>query len=597
MQVRLSAFSIIVFYALGILQGCTGVITGQGRVPPDGGGMPRPSNGVSVQDRSTFPETQGMEDQDTACSYFYFLWGRYAELQLEFEAALEAYEKAVICDPASPFLSRKIPLVLMKMNRQKEAQSWLESYLKDNPEAVSMRLLLARSLVGQNEIDRAITQYEMLCEQYPDRPGPHLLLAELYLSHKDFSKTRAILEKMIDAHLNPYAAKILMAQSYEAQKKISQAVSWYKEALAENWSSQVLMAMGKLLVEEEQYLAAIASFREILERDQYDEHARLALIQVYQLQGHEEQTLAELEKLRSFSEQPAMVDLAIARLYARKEEYTKAIEILEKRVANGSLPEAEILLARLYYRTGQNDLALEKLETITVQEELFTDALSLKVHILQELDRSLEAIQLVEKQLGQPEARSPELYAILALLYHRQGQEDMVEMTYARGMAEFPWHDQLLYEYGLFFDSRGDREAAIEIMQKVITLNPDNVGALNYIGYSWADASTNLDQALSFIQKAVSLRPNNGYIRDSLGWVYFKMGEIDRAVTELEKAVELVPEDATIREHLGDAYLEKGMLPQALATYKKAGQLEKEDSADPQNLREKIQMIEKRLVP
>jgi len=81
---------------------------------------------------------------------------------------------------------------------------------------------------------------------------------------------------------------------------------------------------------------------------------------------------------------------------------------------------------------------------------------------------------------------------------------------------------------------------------------------LNYLGYSWVDQGLNLDKAIEMIRKAVSLRPNDGYIVDSLGWAYYRLGRYDDAVRELERAIELRPEDPVINDHLGDAYWKVG---------------------------------------
>jgi len=78
------------------------------------------------------------------------------------------------------------------------------------------------------------------------------------------------------------------------------------------------------------------------------------------------------------------------------------------------------------------------------------------------------------------------------------------------------------------------------------------------LGYILVDQNKELELAVSYVQKAIEMEPNNGAFHDSLGWAYFKLGKIDEAITELEKAAELTPDDSDIREHLGEAYLKKG---------------------------------------
>ena len=95
-------------------------------------------------------------------------------------------------------------------------------------------------------------------------------------------------------------------------------------------------------------------------------------------------------------------------------------------------------------------------------------------------------------------------------------------------------------------------------MRRYIDLDPDEPNTYNFLGYIFVESEANLEEAVSLIQKAVEMQPNNGAFRDSLGWAHFKLGNLDEAIAELEKAVEFIPEDGEVREHLGEAYLKKG---------------------------------------
>ena len=93
--------------------------------------------------------------------------------------------------------------------------------------------------------------------------------------------------------------------------------------------------------------------------------------------------------------------------------------------------------------------------------------------------------------------------------------------------------------------------------------------ALNYLGYTYAERGTNLDEAEDLIKRALKFRPNDGYILDSLGWVYFKKKKFDEALIELEKAWKLAPNDPVIGEHLGDVYVKKNLWEKALKVYRR----------------------------
>jgi pentatricopeptide repeat protein len=107
-------------------------------------------------------------------------------------------------------------------------------------------------------------------------------------------------------------------------------------------------------------------------------------------------------------------------------------------------------------------------------------------------------------------------------------------------------------------------------MRELLRRNPEYADALNYLGYSFAERGIRLQEALQLIQKAMTLKPNMGYITDSLGWVYFKLGEYEKAAVELEKANQLTPDDATIMEHLADSYAKLNQIKKALELYEKA---------------------------
>jgi tetratricopeptide (TPR) repeat protein len=81
---------------------------------------------------------------------------------------------------------------------------------------------------------------------------------------------------------------------------------------------------------------------------------------------------------------------------------------------------------------------------------------------------------------------------------------------------------------------------------------------LNYLGYSWVDQNINLDAAFTMLRKAVDLRPSDGYVVDSLGWAYYRLGNYDEALRNLERAVAFKPGDSTINDHLGDVYWKLG---------------------------------------
>ena len=146
------------------------------------------------------------------------------------------------------------------------------------------------------------------------------------------------------------------------------------------------------------------------------------------------------------------------------------------------------------------------------------------------------------------------------------------------GISMYPDNAQLLFELAILLEKTGQHEQAMTASEKVLQLQPNHSEALNFIGYSWAEENKNLDKALVYIKQAVAQKPENGFIHDSLGWVYFRLGDFNHAVEELEKASSLEPRDPHILDHLGDAYTSLGQKDKALEVYTKALELFTEEN-------------------
>ncbi|QND65863.1 tetratricopeptide repeat protein [Mesorhizobium loti] len=131
----------------------------------------------------------------------------------------------------------------------------------------------------------------------------------------------------------------------------------------------------------------------------------------------------------------------------------------------------------------------------------------------------------------------------------------------------------IFYQRGIAYERLKEWPKAEPNFRRALELFPDQPQVLNYLGYSWVDMNTNLKEGLAMIQKAVDLRPSDGYIVDSLGWAYFRLGRFDDAVREMERAVSLKPEDPVLNDHLGDAYWRVGRKLEATFQWNQARDL------------------------
>jgi len=123
---------------------------------------------------------------------------------------------------------------------------------------------------------------------------------------------------------------------------------------------------------------------------------------------------------------------------------------------------------------------------------------------------------------------------------------------------------------GIIYERIGQWPKAEADFKRVLSIEPDNVDTLNYLGYTWVDRGENLTEAFDMIRKAVEKEPNSGAIVDSLGWAHYKLGQYQEAKNKLEDAVVLSPSSATIIDHLGDVYWKLGRKREASYQWQRA---------------------------
>lgn len=145
----------------------------------------------------------------------------------------------------------------------------------------------------------------------------------------------------------------------------------------------------------------------------------------------------------------------------------------------------------------------------------------------------------------------------------------------------------IFFQRGIAYERLKKWDQAEPNFEKALELNPEQPQVLNYLGYSWVDMNRNLEEGLDMIRRAVELRPDDGYIVDSLGWAYYRMGRFEDAVAELERAVQLRAGDATINDHLGDAYWRVGRKLEAVYQWNRA-LISEGDDVNRDQIKEKI---------
>ena len=225
-------------------------------------------------------------------------------------------------------------------------------------------------------------------------------------------------------------------------------------------------------------------------------------------------------------------------------------------------PLALLSLADLYELVKKPQMAIKVYERMPASSPLKRNAQIQLATNLDAADRSDEAIKILK---GVTAEAPKDIEAIMALGNIERGRKKFGDCatTYSQAIDAMPGatdkNTWVTYYYRGICEERSKQWNKAEAdMRKALELQPEQPHVLNYLGYSWIDQGINLDEGMKMIKRAVDQRPDDGYIVDSLGWAYFRIGNFEDAVKHLERAIDLKPEDPTINDHLGDAYWRVG---------------------------------------
>ena len=239
---------------------------------------------------------------------------------------------------------------------------------------------------------------------------------------------------------------------------------------------------------------------------------------------------------------------------------------------------ALLSLADVYERTKQFERAIDVYRSLPPASPLRGTAEVQAALDLEQLNRVEDAV----KQLDALAAERPaDVDALMALGNLQITRKDYPAAVVAldKAVAQVkpePGYWSLYYRRGVAFERAKDWAKAEADFRQALALYPEQPMVLNYLGYSLVDRGLKLDEAFKMLRRAVELRPTDGYIVDSLGWAYYKLGRYPEAAAELERAIELKPSDPVINDHLGDAYWRVGRKLEATFQWNKARDLKPE---------------------
>jgi tetratricopeptide (TPR) repeat protein len=389
------------------------------------------------------------------------------------------------------------------------------------PDNNRIKRALAQDLLYSDKIDESLALYKEIAAEDPRDPSVQLNLSRIYRQKGDFDKSRAALVKAKEIDPANLDVKYEEVNLLDSEGKNDAAIVVLKGIIADKNTDP--SAKGKLT-------------------------ERLGIL--YRASGKYPEAVAAFRELGETDPEQAS---------------HAAVQVIETYRAEKKLPEAR----------KEMEAALKKYPK---DRSVMLENASL----LAEQGKTTEAVAVFRNLMGPTPDR--DLLLAIAQVYEKAKKypEEQKVLDEAEAASKSKQEKQgVLFARGAMYERMKNFDAAEAEFRKVLTNDPDNAGALNYLGYMLADRDVRLDEALKMIQRALELEPGNGAYLDSLGWVYFRQNQLQLAEDQLRKALEKIGTDPTVHDHLGDVYAKAGKTRDAITQWQTSlKEWEKANSAD-----------------
>jgi len=491
-----------------------------------------------------------------------YLAGRFAAAESDTAAAARFFERALDADPSNPELLTRAFHAALADGR--DAAQLARRVLAQQPGALLPSLVLVAEAARDGRFEQAEQRLRTLPRQGAGQLLQPLLLAWAQAGRGHWEAALATLRPLAEGPRFRSTFALHAGLIADLADRPRQAERWYGIAAAEGGAS----------------LRAAEIQASFAARQGRPEDARRILAEL--AAGSDDIAMMEARLLRDLARRPVataadgMAEALLALGGALRQQEASELALLLLRVAlllRPDFPAAKLMVADLLESDRRYEAAAGVLARVR-RDSPYAPAARIRLSmVLDRLDRTEAAIAELESLAADDPTRAEPLARLGDILRGRSRFAEAAR-AYDRAVERLgaPERRQwtLYYARGIARERAKDWPRAEADFLKALELSPDQPYVLNYLGYSWADQGRELARAKRMIERAVELRPHDGHIIDSLGWVLFRMGDWRGAVRWLERAVELLPRDPVINDHLGDAYWMVGRQNEAQFQWRRA---------------------------
>lgn len=432
-----------------------------------------------------------------------------------------------------------------------------------DPNSLEAEQASSQLLISSGNLNDAKPHLAKLLAREETRASSFMALNSLFARQPDKKLVQSIITDLAKPYPNlPEAHFAIAHAAFSANDTVVMLAELdTAEKLRPGW--EVPPMMRAQLLQKESAEKAIASYRDFLKKYPKANDVRMALAKLLVNQKHFEEAKPELEQLSKAAKGNSEIHAVLGLLAIEAKDYPAAEKYLQQSLKNGFKDPEQIYiyLGKLADQQKNDKQALTWFNKVQSGER-YLEAKIAQANVIARTKDTDSAIKMLdevddlttEQQIIVIEAQA----ALLAQAKRNQDSFDLLDKA-VQNMANTP---DLIFEYANAAERLGKYELMETELNKVIAMKPDYAAAYNALGYSLADRNIRLDLAKELIDKALEISPDDHFMIDSLGWVYYRLGKLDLALEQLRRAYS-VQADPEIAAHLGEVLWQQGKQDEA----------------------------------
>jgi tetratricopeptide (TPR) repeat protein len=496
--------------------------------------LKRHSDMVAVLDRIK----SHVKDFDRA----YLLVGDFYFRNGDSDQALAQYKEGMAADPKQKATYQKRMIeVLMHLGKRTEAADINAAILKDNPKDSDARGLQASLLLDRGEVQKAISELQAVVSAAPDNFVARFNLGRAHIARGEWEQARQQFTESIRERPDYIPARLAQAELQVVQRQYDAAIESVNAVLRldkKNGPARMIEASAYVGLKKYPEARQLIESMQQANPNSADITFSLGMIDLHEAKLKEAEETFRKAYQQNVKDPRGLVGLVEA--LARQNKYDEALQVLQQELAKDPKnSDLRIALGNIAVRSGNFDMGIAQFQKV-----------------LETLDKNSKARGQVYLRIGETYRRKGDLGGAVAALY--KAKEALPENSIVAGTLA-----QAL-------DTAGRKPEAVQAWEQAVKLDPRNAVALNNLAFLMAESGGDLDQALTYAQRAEQMMPAMNEVSDTLGWIYLKKNLSDNAMDIFQRLVTRAPDNSTYRYHLGMALSQKGDRPRAIKELQQA---------------------------